>query len=186
MAGLDLTAENFVLSAGLSTILDHLFYLIGDANSTCLVPAPYYPAFDQDLGLKNMVHRQPVRLTSADTDISELDRAYRQGQSSRQPVCALLLTSPDNPTGILYSDERLRAMIKWCVQKRIHCVVDEIYALSVYPENAPMRSALSIAVELSEELDDKGVESLWEHFHVLIAFSKDFCASGAHSGNAPA
>lgn len=178
MSGVDLTAENLVLSAGVSTVLDHLFYLLGDENSSCLVPAPYYPAFDQDLGLKNGVHRLPVRLTSADTDISELDKAFRQAQSMRQPVCALLLTSPDNPTGIIYSEERMRAMIKWCTHKRVHCVVDEIYALSVFPEHAPMRSALSIAVELSSELDDKGVEALWEHFHVLVALSKDFCASG--------
>lgn len=179
MSGLDLAAENLVLSAGLSSVLDQLFYCIADENAACLVPAPYYPMFDQDLGLKNMVHVRPVALTNAEADIQELDAAWRAAQAQRQPVRAVLITNPDNPTGVVLSDDRMRAIIRWCVRKRVHCVVDEVYALSVFPHDAPLRSALAVAVEVSGELDEKQTEVLWEHMHVLVAVSKDFCASGA-------
>jgi aspartate/methionine/tyrosine aminotransferase len=36
-------------ASGASAVLDNLFYVIGDAGEGVLIPAPYYPAFDNDL-----------------------------------------------------------------------------------------------------------------------------------------
>ena len=179
MPDMDLTPENLALSAGVSSVLDNLFFIIADENSSALIPAPMYPMFDVDLGVRGGVHVHPVHLLDCDDDIRELDNAFARAQSARQPPRALLLTNPDNPTGIVYSEARIKAMLRWCVRKRVHCVVDECYCWSTFPPDAPFKSALAMAAEVAAELDPKGEEMLWQLVHVLIGMSKDFCASGA-------
>jgi len=47
-------------------------------------------------------------------------------------VPALLLCSPDNPTGRIFSEQELRAVFEWAREKRIHLISDEVYAASTY------------------------------------------------------
>lgn len=42
----------------------------------------------------------------------------------------LILTSPQNPLGIIYSEEELRMCIDWAKTNGLHLISDEIYALS--------------------------------------------------------
>ena len=181
MPDMSLTPENLALSVGVGSVLDNLFFILADAGASALVPAPYYPMFDLDLGARDGVHVQPVHLLDCDDDIRELDNAFMRAQSARQPPRALLVTNPDNPTGIIYSEARVKAMLRWCVRKRVHCVMDECYCWSVFPSHAPFKSALAIAAELVEELGPKDEEQLWQLLHVIIGMSKDFCSSGAQT-----
>ena len=171
------TPENLVLQAGVSGILDSLLFILADVNTSCILPAPCYPMYDLDLGARAEVAAQRVDLINCTDDCAELDRAFQSGQAARQPVRVLLLTSPDNPTGVIYSGERLRAMMKWCLRKKVHCIINECYCWST-PSDAPLRSALCVAADLAGELEAKEQEKLWELVHIVIGMSKDFCASG--------
>ena len=179
MEGLGPAPENLLLSVGVSSVLDNLFFLLADDGASCLVAAPYYPMFDQDLGLRANVRPRPIYFSDATADSTVLDVEFRAAQSARQPVRAVMLTNPDNPTGVLMSDERIKGVMRWCVRKRVHCVIDEVYAWSVFPEAGPMRSALTLAADLAAELSDSDQEHLWAHVHIVIGLSKDFCMSGA-------
>jgi aspartate/methionine/tyrosine aminotransferase len=61
-----------------------------------------------------------------------LETALTTAQSQGTVVRVLLLTSPSNPAGRLYSNEGLRSAIMWARGHKIHIVVDEIYACSVH------------------------------------------------------
>ena len=63
-----------------------------------------------------------------------LEQAYESAVLNGMPPKALLITNPNNPTGEIYSAAELRLMARWCTQKNIHLISDEIYALSVFPE----------------------------------------------------
>lgn len=180
MQSITVTPENMLMAAGAAAILDNLFFLLADEGASCLCPAPYYPAFDMDLGLKPGVKTWPIYFESVESSdtTSVLDQAKRAAESVRQPPRAVLISNPDNPTSILQSENRLKDMLFWCIKHKIHLVVDEIYALSVFPSSRPFRSIMEIASEVSETLPDNKVEVLWEHVHVVSALSKDFCMSG--------
>lgn len=77
------------------------------------------------------------------------------------------------------SEERIKALLLWCVHNRIHLVVDEIFALSVFPSSPAFRSMMEIATDVAETLPHKQAEKIWEHVHVIYGLSKDFCMSGA-------
>ena len=63
-----------------------------------------------------------------------LDQAYESAVRNGMPPKALLITNPNNPSGEIYSAAELRLMARWCDQKKIHLISDEIYALSVFPD----------------------------------------------------
>ena len=45
------------ISAGCGAILDNLFMCITEPNDGVLIPAPYYPAFDNDLRVRlSLIH----------------------------------------------------------------------------------------------------------------------------------
>jgi aspartate/methionine/tyrosine aminotransferase len=86
-----------------------------------------------------------------------------------RPIRALLFTNPDNPLGRVASAAEVDAILDWAEHRRVHVVVDEIYALSVFGE----RSFVSCA-ERRPVLGDR--------VHIVWAFSKDFGASGLRCG----
>ncbi|RZM20226.1 MAG: aminotransferase class I/II-fold pyridoxal phosphate-dependent enzyme, partial [Sphingomonas sp.] len=56
------------------------------------------------------------------------DLALREGVLPRM----LLLLNPNNPLGTVYPPHAVAAMVRWCRERNVHLVVDEIYANSVF------------------------------------------------------
>jgi len=161
--------EQLVVLAGAGTILEQLFFALGDPGDAVLVPTPSYAGFWADLETRDDLLIQPVHRREEDgfaLTIESLERAY---DTCSRPVKALLFTNPDNPLGRVASEETVRAVYDWAVGKGIHVVFDEIYALTTFGER-PFRSIASMR------------DSLGEHAHIVWAFSKDFGASGLRCG----
>ncbi|HZG73886.1 MAG TPA: pyridoxal phosphate-dependent aminotransferase, partial [Chondromyces sp.] len=63
---------------------------------------------------------------------------------------AVIINSPSNPTGMLYTKEELQALGEVCLRKNIWIVSDEIYEKLVYGENKHI-SIAEISPELKEQ-----------------------------------
>ena len=94
----------------------------------------------------------------------------------------LTLTSPNNPTGLIYDMDFLEGIAKWCIDHRIHLIVNEIYALSLiqtgrseirndYKDNIVFNSFANLIGKYNSEF-----------LHMWWAVSKDFGASGFRLG----
>jgi aspartate/methionine/tyrosine aminotransferase len=158
-----------IVLAGAGTVLEAMFHAIADPGDGVLVPTPSYAGFWLDLETRDALSILPVHTSAEDgfrltTDL--LDRALA---TARRPVRALLFTSPDNPLGRVYSAAEIDEVAAWCEHHRLHLVVDEIYALSVFGE-APFTSVGSRRRELGDRI------------HVVWGFSKDFGMSGLRCG----
>jgi aspartate/methionine/tyrosine aminotransferase len=162
------TPEQLVVLAGAGTILESLFYVIADPGDAVLIPTPSYSGFWLDLETRDALSIVPVH-TRASDDFRLFPALLDQALSStRRRVRALLLTSPDNPLGRVYSPDELAAVMDWARRAGVHLVMDEVYALSVYGDR-DFTSAASVG-------------ALGERVHVVWAFSKDFGASGMRAG----
>ncbi len=66
-------------------ILIALFYLLGDEGDACLIPAPYYAAFESDMSLVARIVPFAVRMANPiqGPSASELDLAYIEAKSVR-------------------------------------------------------------------------------------------------------
>jgi aspartate/methionine/tyrosine aminotransferase len=167
--GRELEAQQISVLAGAGSVLEILFYSIGDPGDGVLVPTPSYAGFWLDLELRDALTIVPVHRSINDgfrLTPELLDSALA---GAERPIKALLFTSPDNPLGTVASREEITQVLAWADDHDLHVVFDEIYALSVFGE----RSFASCA-QLRP--------SLGERTHIVWAFSKDFGASGLRCG----
>ena len=61
-----ISADQLCISAGCGAILDNLFMCITEPGDAVLIPAPYYPAFDNDLRVRNGAVAVPVSLSATE------------------------------------------------------------------------------------------------------------------------
>lgn len=155
--------------AGAGSVLEILFYAIADPGEGVLVPTPSYAGFWSDLETRDEVAIVPVHTSSADGFDLTVDRLDDALENAGRPVRALLFTTPNNPTGRVYTSTEIEAILEWAIPKGIHVVFDEIYALSVFGERAFV-SCAELRAPLGEQV------------HIVWAFSKDFGASGLRCG----
>jgi aspartate/methionine/tyrosine aminotransferase len=153
-------------------MINHLFFLLGEEGDCCLIPKPYYAAFENDMNLVAGVEpfgvsqAHPVRGPSLEEWQTAYDTAQREGWNPK----FVLLTHPNNPLGVVYSPQFLKKTVTWARSRGMHIIVDEIYALSTQPPH----EFHSIVRVLNNELHDD--------VHLLWAISKDFGASGMRCG----
>ena len=167
--GRSVAPEHLAVLAGAGSVLEILFYALGDPGDGVLVPTPSYAGFWMDLELRDGLHLVPVP-THREEDFrltpEALDRAL---QAAPMPIRALLYTSPNNPVGTVASAAELEAVLAWAEARSIHVVMDEVYALSVFGHQ-PFVSAAHLRPNLGDFV------------HIIWAFSKDMAASGLRCG----
>jgi 1-aminocyclopropane-1-carboxylate synthase len=98
-------------------------------------------------------------------------------------AAAVMLCNPHNPLGFNYPRETIVAYARFCEKHNLHLVVDEVYALSQFENDAvnekdrvPFTSILAVDV-----LKEAGCNPA--RVHALYGMSKDFGANGFRIGS---
>jgi hypothetical protein len=127
-------SDHIVLGAGACAILNFLFHIIAEEKEVVLIPAPYYAAFEYDMSIIAKCVPYPVHMADANNGpkVNELEAVYQKLTLEGKKVKMLLLTNPNNPLGTIYSPSVIKNCISWARTKKMHTIVDEIYALSVH------------------------------------------------------
>lgn len=180
--GVPLTPGNMCILSGCTAVVDSLVFCLCNPGEGVLVPQPSYAAFDNDLMAR--AHLKPIEfpLDESKGEIEQqLESFVSQSESCGVPVRALLITNPNNPLGTIYKDSTVKAMLKWCIDHKIHYISDEIYALSVHEPGINFTSTLCTLHEMIGEglVDNNDAKN---YFHLLYGLSKDWCASGLRIG----
>jgi len=122
--GLELSPGHVVLTASTSDSYSVLFKLLCGAGDEVLVPRPSYPLFEY-LTRLDLVTPRPYSLEYHgrwSLDFSSLERAMTPRTR------AVLIVSPNNPTGSLVSREELSRLASMCADRDIALVADEVFA----------------------------------------------------------
>ncbi len=182
--------DSIGLSAGASAIIEVSSFVIANPGDVVVIPAPSYPMYTNDMGIKSGMERYDLQTndalqnfgSEAPVTTESLDSTWNELNNQGKVFKILLVTSPDNPTGSRYTEKELRALAHWCIQHEVHMIVNEIYGLSLidirdqnlkadYPAG---RSYVSFA-EIMHEMDN-------DFLHLWYGFSKDFSMSGLRIG----
>ena len=82
---------NVALGSGAAALLNYLFFILGEDGDVCLIPAPYYSAFDNDMSVIAGCRPFAVAQTNPTLGPSEQDLqlAYDKARSVRfsRPLC---------------------------------------------------------------------------------------------------
>jgi alanine-synthesizing transaminase len=122
--GISVAPDRIVLTASTSDAYGMLFKLLCDAGDEVLVPRPSYPLFDH-LTRLDLAAPRPYDLDyhgEWTIDCGGVERALTPRTR------ALLLVSPNNPTGSFVSRDDLDRLAALCGPRGIAIVVDEVFA----------------------------------------------------------
>jgi len=128
---LAVSPERIVLTASTSDAYSVLFKLLADPGDEVLVPRPSYPLFEH-LTRLDAIEARPYDLEYHgrwSVDLSSVERAFDapfgsvQGGRSR----ALLVVSPNNPTGSVISRDELERLAAMCAARGVAIIADEVF-----------------------------------------------------------
>jgi len=122
--GVSVPPERVVLTASTSEAYSVLFKLLADAGDEILIPRPSYPLFDHLAALDLLVTRAyDLEYHGAWTiDVASVERALTPRTR------AILIVSPNNPTGSYMSAADLDRLAALCAARDVAIVADEVFA----------------------------------------------------------
>lgn len=126
--GLEYTTANIVISNGGKHALTNTFNCICDPGDEVILPAPYWVSYPEMI---KMAGATPVIINT--TEENNFKFTTDQLRAAITPKTkALVLNTPSNPTGMVYTREELSEVAKIAVENHIYVVFDEIYEKLVY------------------------------------------------------
>ncbi|AXN37313.1 pyridoxal phosphate-dependent aminotransferase [Peribacillus butanolivorans] len=144
--GLDYKPSEIIVGSGAKHALYTLFQAILDEEDEVIVPIPYWVSYPEQIKLAD---GKPVYVVGTEENQYKITKEQLE-QAITEKTKAVIINSPSNPTGMLYSREELAAIGEVCLAHDILIVSDEIYEKLVYG-NASHTSIAEISPELKKQ-----------------------------------
>jgi aspartate/methionine/tyrosine aminotransferase len=164
---LQYTPKNVIVTDGAKFALYLLFQAALNQGDEVIIPVPYWVSYGEQVKLAEGV---PVFVScTQENDFKVSVTQLEQVKTAKTKM--LILNSPSNPTGAIYSKEELRAIGEWAVANKILIVSDDIYGRLVYngAEFTPMAT-------ISEEIRKQTI--------IINGVSKSYAMTGWRIGYA--
>ncbi len=120
--------SQIAVSCGAKHSLFSIVQVLVDEGDEVLIPAPYWVSYPEMVKLAGGVPK--IIPTSAQTRFKLTAQQLSESISDNSKV--LILNSPSNPTGMLYSKEELEAIAEVCVKNNLFVISDEIYEKIIF------------------------------------------------------
>ena len=139
-------------------------------DSSALVFEPYYPYHRKILDeLGGTTHVLPLHGENLELDKDELRARCRELKDrSEFPLRAIIVCTPANPTGRVFTPAELESIASVCQEFDLLCIADEVYEHYVVGD----KTHTSIAT----------VDGMWERTITVNSFSKSWNISGWRLG----
>lgn len=135
--GVNYETDEVIVTTGAKDALYGLFQTILNPGDEVIIPSPYWVSYTEQVKLAGGVNVLIESKPENEFKVSVKDLE----QNRTNKTVALILNSPSNPTGSIYSKEELTEIGNWAIEHDILIVSDEIYYNLCYNGN----KAISIA-----------------------------------------
>lgn len=126
--GLSYGIENIVISNGAKHSLMNALGVILNPGDEVIIPTPCWVSYPEMVKLNDGV---PVLLKSSEEEDFVVS-AEKIASAITDKTRAVIINTPSNPTGMIYSEDELRKIADLCVEKNIYVISDEIYEHLIY------------------------------------------------------
>jgi aspartate aminotransferase len=127
-----ISPEEVLVSSGAKQALYNLMMTIINPQDEVIIPTPYWVSYPE---IVKMVYGVPVIVKSEDGRFQPRFEDIVQNVGSYTK--AILLNSPNNPSGCIYSGDFIGEMVEFCEKKGIYLVMDDIYHQLYFNGNKP-------------------------------------------------
>lgn len=119
--------QNILVSGGAKQALFNLLYAIINPRDEVILLAPYWVSYPE---MVRMVHGVPVIVAPKDDGFHPRMDEVRTAVTAA--TRAIIVNSPNNPSGIVFSKEFIGEIVEFCEAKGIYLIMDDIYHQLVF------------------------------------------------------
>jgi aspartate aminotransferase len=163
--GISLHADNVIITLGGSEAILLAFATVADPGDEIIIPEPFYTNYN---GYASLADLKVVPLTLKVEDGYRLPPAADFEARISPRTRAMVLCSPNNPTGSVYTHEELRRVIALALKHDLYIIGDEVYKEFIY-DGLKHKSLMEY-----DEVKDRVI--------VVDSISKRFSCCGARIG----
>ena len=142
---LDFQLNQIVVSSGAKHSLYNTFQVLFQEGDEVILPAPYWVSYLEQIKLTGAVPRIIEAKVESGYKITPEELESAVNEKTR----AILINSPSNPTGAVYTRAELAALGEVILKHRITVISDEIYEKLIY-DGLEHVSIASLSPELKE------------------------------------
>lgn len=119
--------ENVIVSAGAKQAIFNILYSILNPQDEVIILAPYWVSYPE---MVKMCYGVPVMVAPEDGGFyPRFEDIERVVTSSTK---AIIVNSPNNPSGVVFCDEFIAKLVDYCERKNIYVIMDDIYHKLVF------------------------------------------------------
>lgn len=119
--------ENVIVSTGAKQAIYNVLFSIINPQDEVILLAPYWVSYPE---MVKMVYGVPVVVTPEDGTFHPRMEDIEQAVSSY--TRAIIVNSPNNPSGVMYSEEFIADIVDFCERRDITLIMDDIYHKLVF------------------------------------------------------
>ena len=127
--GLSITADDVLITNGVSEGLDMVISSIVEEGDEVLLPGPYYPPYASYVRLHGGLPVEfSVDLNNSTPDIDDIKSKITS------KTVAICLISPNNPTGVVFNENALKELVDIATEHNLYIICDEIYDQIIFDD----------------------------------------------------
>ncbi|WP_411953306.1 pyridoxal phosphate-dependent aminotransferase [Alkalibacillus sp. S2W] len=159
--------DQVIVTTGAKHALYALFQVLLNRGDEVVVPSPYWVSYPEQIKL---AEGQPVFVATKESNQFKMTPEQLE-EAVTEYTKAVIINSPSNPTGVLYSEDELKALGEVALKHNLLIVSDEIYEKLIYGGKEHVSMA-----QMSDQLKD--------HTVVINGVSKSHAMTGWRIGYA--
>ncbi|MBT2694190.1 pyridoxal phosphate-dependent aminotransferase [Bacillus sp. ISL-55] len=144
--GLEYQLDEIIVTSGAKHGLYTLFQVLLDEGDEVIIPIPYWVSYPEQVKLAG---GNPVYVEGLEENNFKITPEQLK-EKVTDKTKAVIINSPSNPTGMVYSREELKALGDVCLESGILIISDEIYEKLIYG-NAEHISIAELSAELKRQ-----------------------------------
>lgn len=125
--------ENVIISGGAKQAIMVALQAILNPQEECIFPAPYWVSYPE---MCKLIRAIPVPVYPEDgtfypriQDIERVITSYTK---------CVIINSPNNPTGAMYSEDFIRDVVELCEKRNLYLIMDDIYHRLIFDGRKPI------------------------------------------------
>ena len=119
--------ENVIVTTGAKQSLFNILYSIVNPQDEVIMLTPYWVSYPEMI---KMVYGVPIAVTPEDGTFHPRMEEIEEAVSSY--TRAIIVNSPNNPSGEVYREEFIAELVEFCETKGIYLIMDDIYHKLVF------------------------------------------------------
>lgn len=119
--------ENVIVTTGAKQSLYNILYSIVNPQDEVLILTPYWVSYPE---MVKMVYGVPIAVTPEDGTFHPRMEEIEEAASSY--TRAIIMNSPNNPSGEVYREDFIAELVEFCETKGIYLIMDDIYHKLVF------------------------------------------------------